>query len=80
MQGLYERVFYHPAVSKFYSDEAMINYLLRFETALAQAHATHVIIPNTASSIIDDCCKGEYIDKHKLISDAALGGNLAIPP
>lgn len=57
----------------------MIGYMLRFEAALARAKATHGLIPNEAAVIIADCCLTENINKEKLILDAALGWNVAIP-
>jgi 3-carboxy-cis,cis-muconate cycloisomerase len=79
MQHLYERIFYNERVNKLFTDEATLTYLLCFESALAQAQAKHDIIPKETASIIDECCKAENINKEQLISDAALGGNIAIP-
>jgi 3-carboxy-cis,cis-muconate cycloisomerase len=79
MQNLYERIFYNEKVNKLFTDEATITYLLRFEGALAQAQAKHNVIPGKAASIINECCKVENINKEQLISDAVLGGNIAIP-
>lgn len=79
MQHLYERIFYNKEVSRLYTDEALIGYMLRFESALAQAQARHGVFPETVASAIDACCKVENINTEQLIADAALGGNTAIP-
>lgn len=79
MQRLYEQIFYCPEVSQLYTDEATLQYMLRFETALAQAQAKHDIIPEEAALVIKNCCRIENINKEQLIADAALGGNVAIP-
>ncbi|HEU4902067.1 MAG TPA: 3-carboxy-cis,cis-muconate cycloisomerase [Flavisolibacter sp.] len=79
MQQLYERIFYSKKVAELYTAEAMINYLLRFESALATAQAKQSIVPDTVAAVIDQCCRVEYINKEQLINEAALGGNVAIP-
>lgn len=73
MLQLYERIFYSENVAKLYTAEAMINYMLRFETALAAAQAKQGIVPD-AAAVIDQCCRVEYINKEQLINDAALEG------
>lgn len=79
MQHLYERIFYNENVAKLYADEALIIYLLRFESALAQAQAKHNVIPGEAAVIIEKSCKAEFINKEQLTIEAGLGGNVAIP-
>jgi 3-carboxy-cis,cis-muconate cycloisomerase len=79
MQQLYETIFYHPKVAQLFKDEAIIQYMLQFESALALAQAKHGIIPGEAAQIIDHCCKIENINLGHLITEAALGGNVNIP-
>jgi 3-carboxy-cis,cis-muconate cycloisomerase len=79
MQGLYERIFYSEKLAMLYTDEALIGYMLRFESALAEAQAKHGIFPGEAAAVIQECCRAEHLDKEKLTEDAAQGGNLAIP-
>src|SRR5215204_5885454 len=79
MQRLYERLFYNAPISKLYTDEATLSYMLRFESALAEAQAKHGLIPASAAFVIKDCCTVDFINKEQLIADAALGGNAAIP-
>ncbi|MBD0286830.1 MAG: 3-carboxy-cis,cis-muconate cycloisomerase [Flavisolibacter sp.] len=76
---LYERIFYNENVSRLYTDEATISYLLRFENALAEAQAKHGLILDEAASVIAECCRVENINIEQLIHDAAFGGNAAIP-
>ena len=79
MQGLYKGIFYNEKVAKFYTDEALIRYMLQFESALAGAQAKHGIIPAAAAHVIAKCCRIEKINKEQLVTDAALGGNVVIP-
>jgi 3-carboxy-cis,cis-muconate cycloisomerase len=79
VQQLYERIFYHEKVAKLYTDEALIRYMLRFESALAAAQAKQGVVPDAVAAVIDQCFRVENIDEKKLINEAALGGNVAIP-
>lgn len=79
MQQLYETIFYHPKVAPLFKDEAIIQYMLRFESALARAQARHGVIPLHAAHMIEDCCKAENINLDQLIAEASLGGNVNIP-
>jgi 3-carboxy-cis,cis-muconate cycloisomerase len=79
MQSLYERIFYNEKASRLFTDKAIIAYMLRFQSALAQAQAKHGVIPVAAASIIEACCSVDNINKEQLIQEAALGGNAAIP-
>lgn len=79
MQRLYERIFYNEKVNRLFTDEAVINYMLRFESALAAAQAKCKIIPDAAAQFIDECCSVKNINIERLIAEAALGGNAAIP-
>jgi 3-carboxy-cis,cis-muconate cycloisomerase len=79
MMHLYQGIFYDEHVSRLFSAEKVIQYMLRFEGALAQAQAKHGVIPALVASVIESCCQADFINKEHLIKDAALGGNLAIP-
>jgi 3-carboxy-cis,cis-muconate cycloisomerase len=79
MQPLYAAIFYSPKVNQLFRDEAILQHMLRFESALAQAQAEQGLIPGGAAPIIDACCQVENIDKERLIAEAALGGNVNIP-
>ncbi len=79
MRHLYETIFYNEQVSKLFTEDATIAYMLRFEGALAQAQAVHGIIPKAMAVFIEDCCNADNINIEQLIADAALGGNVAIP-
>ncbi|MCU7549784.1 3-carboxy-cis,cis-muconate cycloisomerase [Chitinophagaceae bacterium LB-8] len=79
MQHLYEAIFYDPKVNLLFRDEAIIQYMLQFESALAQAQAICGVIPGEAAQVISECCQVANINKEQLIADAALGGNVNIP-
>jgi 3-carboxy-cis,cis-muconate cycloisomerase len=79
MQRLYAGIFYSEKVNTFFTDDAIIGYMLRFEAALAKAQAKHGIIPVTAAKIIEDFCKVENVNKEQLVAEAGLGGNINIP-
>ena len=73
MQPLFAAIFYHPEVNRLYSGDALIGYMLRFESALAKAQAEHGMIPGKAAAVIADCCRVETIDQEQLAAGAALG-------
>lgn len=79
MQQLYQSIFYSEKVNDLFTDEALINYMLGFESALAKAQARYEIIPVSVATIIEECCSVENVNKEQLIVDAGLGGNVNIP-
>ena len=79
MPYLYDRIFYSERVNAIFSNEGVIDAMLRFEAALAAAQAKHGIIPSEAADVIEANCNVGKINIEKLIADSVLGGNLAIP-
>src|SRR4051794_15407696 len=79
MQQLYQNIFYSEKVTRLFTEEAIISYMLRFEAALAEAQAKLDIIPEAAATTISDCCRVENIVLEQLIADAGLGANVNIP-
>lgn len=79
MQYLYETIFYSKKVNELFTNEAVIDAMLRFESALAKAQAKHNIIPLSAATIIEKNCKVEKINIEQLIEEAANDGNINIP-
>ena len=77
--NLYQNFFYSPQIDALFTNEATINYMLQFESALAQAQAKHGMIPQNVADIISENCVIENIDIHLLISQVGLGGNACIP-
>src|SRR5689334_8388904 len=79
MHNLYEKIFYSKKVNELFTNEAIITAMLRFESALAKAQATHNIIQMSAATVIEKNCKVEKINIEQLIKEAANGGNINIP-
>jgi len=77
--SLYSEFFYSASFNGLFSDSQTIEYMLRFEAALAQAQAKEGLIPADAGDIIKANCKAEFIDIEKLKAEVKLGGNAAIP-
>ncbi|CAN5542973.1 hypothetical protein BH10BAC3_BH10BAC3_12900 [soil metagenome] len=72
MQQLYANIFYSEKVNSFFTGEAIIDYMLQFEAALAKVQAKHNIIAANAAANIESCCKVENINKEQLIAEAGL--------
>lgn len=79
MQRLYENLFYNKQVNEVFTTESFIQYMLRFEAALANAQAAHHLIPSSAATIIEENCIASNINIELLIAEVAAGGNAAIP-
>jgi 3-carboxy-cis,cis-muconate cycloisomerase len=77
--SFYRNFFYSPAATSLFDDEATVGYLLQFEAALAQAQATHGMIPASAAQVIAENCVIKNIDIELLVSQIGLGGNACIP-
>jgi 3-carboxy-cis,cis-muconate cycloisomerase len=79
MSNLYENYFYAKEINAFFTDEALIQAMLDFESALAKAQAHEGLIPTAAAQAIEAQCHAEFIDFQRLRHDIALGGNACIP-
>ncbi len=77
--SLLDGLFHYDALDKLFTDEASIQSMLDFETALARAEAKCGIVPATQAQIIASKCRTELFDFASIARDAALSGNLAIP-
>ena len=77
--SLLDGLFHYDALDKLFTDEASIQSMLDFETALARAEAKCGIVPATQAQIIASKCRTELFDFAGIARDAALSGNLAIP-
>jgi 3-carboxy-cis,cis-muconate cycloisomerase len=78
MQGLYENLFYSKRVNKIFTASSFVECMLQFEAALANAQATHHLIPAEAAQIIEENCTISNINFDTLKTDIASGGNAAI--
>src|SRR5262245_59348386 len=67
------------AMRSLYSDRAVLERILKFESALARAEAAANIIPQAAVSVIRAACNPGRLDPEAIGKMAAISGNLAIP-
>jgi 3-carboxy-cis,cis-muconate cycloisomerase len=76
---MFDSLFSVPAVEALFSDEALIDGMLRFESALAAVQADLGVIPERAASVIGECCALQQFSIHDLLRSAERDGNPAIP-
>lgn len=67
------------AITEYFSDEQVVQGMLDFEAALAQAQARCQVIPSSAVAPITGACRYQHLDFPSLAAAAANAGNLAIP-
>lgn len=82
MSQLYDHLFYQADLTQIFSDDALLAYMLRAESALAQAEAQVGVIPKEAAASITALLQQKGIsllDRAQLASATALAGNIAIP-
>ncbi len=68
-----------PAIRALWTDEAVIDAMIRYESALAAAQGECGVIPADAARAIIDTCAVFHIDAAKLAADARVAGTIAIP-
>jgi 3-carboxy-cis,cis-muconate cycloisomerase len=76
---LFDKLFRYEAIERIFSDEAYIQSLLEFESALTRAEAKAGVIPAANAPIIAAACHAEQFSVQELATKAALSGNVAIP-
>jgi 3-carboxy-cis,cis-muconate cycloisomerase len=76
---MFDNLFTAPPVNALLSDEALIDAMLRFESALAATQADLGLVPQKAASVIGDCCSRQLFDVNDLLRSAERDGNPAIP-
>src|ERR1700720_430353 len=76
---MFDSLFTVPAVEALFSDEALIDGMLRFESALAAVQADLGVIPERAASYTGECWACEQFSIHVLLHSAERDGNPAIP-
>lgn len=81
MSQLYASLFYQPDVTTIFSDQALLNYMIQAEVALAKAQAQVNVIPIAAATMIEQVAQSalEKIDFDALAVATGLAGNIAIP-
>ena len=62
-----------------FDDAAIVQNMLRFEAALAQAQAAEGLLPQSAAQAIAACCNAERYDIPALVHASRRAGSLAIP-
>jgi 3-carboxy-cis,cis-muconate cycloisomerase len=76
---MFDNLFTAPQMEALLSDEALIDAMLRFESALAATQADLGLVPQKAASVIGDCCSVQFFDVGDLLCSAERDGNPAIP-
>jgi len=76
---MFDNLFTAPQIEALLSDEALIEAMLRFESALAATQADLGLVPQKAASVIGDCCTVQFFDVNELLRSAERDGNPAIP-
>ncbi|TCM69870.1 3-carboxy-cis,cis-muconate cycloisomerase [Acinetobacter calcoaceticus] len=82
MSQLYASLFYQKEVTAIFRDQALLNYMLHTEAALARAQASLGIIPTAAAEVISRVATEQGVDAldlDALAEATALAGNIAIP-
>jgi 3-carboxy-cis,cis-muconate cycloisomerase len=75
---MFDNLFTAPQIEALLSDEALIEAMLRFESALAATQADLGLVPQKAASVIGDCCTVQFFDVNELLRSAERDGNPAI--
>jgi 3-carboxy-cis,cis-muconate cycloisomerase len=76
---MFDALFTDPEVDQLFTDEAIIQAMLRFEGALALAQADIELVPLEHAHSIEVVCQRAKIDAAKLSVSARQAGNPAIP-
>ena len=74
---MFDNLFTAPPIDALLSDEALIDAMLRFESALAATQADLGLVPQKAASVIADCCSVQLFDVNDLLRSAERDGNPA---
>ena len=76
---MFDSLFTAPAIDALFSDEALLEGMLKFESALAAAQADLGVIPEKAATVIGECCSLRKFAIKELLHAAEQDGNPAIP-
>lgn len=77
--SLYRHLFYAESLQVLCSQEQVVQHMIHFEVALAQAQAQHGIITEGVAETIAKASESSTIDFEKLRQDIPLSGNAAAP-
>jgi 3-carboxy-cis,cis-muconate cycloisomerase len=76
--SIFARTLASAAMADVFADGAVVEAMLAFEAALAEAEAAEGVIPASAAAPIGAACRGSF-DVEALVADARSAGSLAIP-
>ena len=76
--SLFERTLARPAMLEVFGDDALVEAMLAFESALAEAEAAAGAIPPSAVTPIVAACRTRF-DVEAIVVEARLAGSFAIP-
>ncbi len=76
--SLFERTLARPAMLEVFGDDALVEAMLAFESALAEAEAAAGAIPASAVAPIVATCRTRF-DVEAIVVEARLAGSFAIP-
>ncbi len=77
--GLLAPIFVSPAFAELFSDRALLQAMLDFQSGLARAEADCGVIPGDCVESISKACHANLYDIDEIGRQAALAGNPAIP-
>ncbi len=79
MSSLFDQFLSTSEVIEVVGERNILQAMLRFEAALAQAQASTGVIPQAAAQSIIGTCKVDLFDVSKIVRDSAYAGSVAIP-
>ena len=77
--NLFERFLSTSDIADVFGDAALVQGMLDFEAALAQAQAAEGVIPAQAVAPIAQACRAERFDPSAIVAAGSIAGTLAIP-
>ena len=77
--NLFERFLSTSDIAAVFGDAALVQGMLDFEAALAQAQAAEGVIPAQAVAPIAQACRAERFDPSAIVAAGSIAGTLAIP-
>ena len=77
--SIFARTLASAAMVDVFADRSMVEAMLAFEAALAEAEAAEGVIPASAVAPIVAACRGGFDDIDALVDEARRAGSLAIP-
>jgi 3-carboxy-cis,cis-muconate cycloisomerase len=77
--ALFDRFLSTAAMAEVFGEVALVQHMLDFEAALAQAQAAEGVIPAAAAAPIAAACRVERFELEPLVAAGAVAGTLVIP-